>query len=56
MKRRDLEREQWQAARAIVESAADGLKDEALRKTFIDAAPVKEIIEHDSRSGKKGGR
>jgi hypothetical protein len=49
MERTDLEREQWQAARAIVESTADGLKDEELRTTFISAAPVQEIMERANR-------
>jgi len=49
MKRSDLEREQWQAARVVVESTTDGLDDEQLRTTFINAAPVREIMEHASR-------
>jgi tetratricopeptide (TPR) repeat protein len=49
MKRTDLEREQWQAARAIVESTADELDDEQLRATFINAAPIREIIEQANR-------
>ncbi|MFQ5917027.1 MAG: adenylate/guanylate cyclase domain-containing protein, partial [Candidatus Binatia bacterium] len=49
MKTPDLEREQWQAAGAIVESTADGLQDEGLRRTFLNAAPVKEILEHANR-------
>lgn len=49
MKRPDLEREQWQAARAIVETTADGLQDKELRTTFINAAPVREIMERASR-------
>jgi len=49
MTRPDLEREQWKAARAIVESTADGLNDEVLRTTFINAAPIREIIETASR-------
>jgi class 3 adenylate cyclase/tetratricopeptide (TPR) repeat protein len=48
IKRPDLEREQWQAAKVIIDSTADGLQDENLRTTFINAAPVREIIEHAS--------
>jgi tetratricopeptide (TPR) repeat protein len=44
MNRSDLEREQWQAARGVVESTADGLEDKGLRTTFINAEPVREII------------
>jgi tetratricopeptide (TPR) repeat protein len=46
MNRHDLEREQWQMTRAIVESTADGLYDKTLRTTFINAAPIREIMEH----------
>ena len=46
MKRTDLEREQWQTAKAIIVSTAEGLDDEHLRTTFINAAPIQEIIEH----------
>ena len=49
MNRPDLEREQWQAARAIVESTADALEDRALRQIFVTAAPVQEILENASR-------
>jgi tetratricopeptide (TPR) repeat protein len=45
MGRPDLEREQWQAAKAIVETTAAGLVDEQLRTTFLNAAPVREIIQ-----------
>jgi tetratricopeptide (TPR) repeat protein len=45
MNRPDLEREQWQAAKAIVESTADGLEVEILRRTFINATPVRRIME-----------
>ena len=45
MKRADLEREQWQIAKALVESTADGLDDETLRTTFINAAPIIEILD-----------
>jgi tetratricopeptide (TPR) repeat protein len=46
MNRSDLERAEWQAAAAIVRSTAEGLMDEALRGTFLAAAPVREILEH----------
>jgi len=49
MKRPDLEREHWKAAASIVESTADGVQDEGLHKTFMNAAPVREIIEHANR-------
>ena len=49
MKRPDLEREHWKAAASIVESTADGLKEERLRRTFMNAAPVREIVEHTNR-------
>jgi tetratricopeptide (TPR) repeat protein len=49
MKKSDLKREQWQAARAIVESTADGLHDSQLRMNFNNAAPVREILENASR-------
>ena len=49
MKRSDLKREQWLAAMAVTESTADGLDDEQLRATFINAAPVKKIIERANR-------
>jgi tetratricopeptide (TPR) repeat protein len=49
LKRPDLEREQWQAARVVIESTADELQDEELRTTFINAAPVRKIFEHASR-------
>jgi tetratricopeptide (TPR) repeat protein len=45
MNRPDLERAQWQAAKAIVQATADGLEDQGLRQTFINAAPVQEIME-----------
>jgi len=48
MNRSDLERQQWQAAKAVIKSTADGLDDETLRTTFINAAPVREIMEHDN--------
>ncbi len=49
MKNQGLEREHWKAAAAIIESTAGGLQDKSLRKTFINATPVREIIEHASR-------
>jgi len=49
MKRSDLEREEWQAATAIVESTAEGLKEEGLRETFMNAALIREIMEHATR-------
>jgi tetratricopeptide (TPR) repeat protein len=45
-KRQNLEREQWRAAATIVQSIADGLPDDELRETFINSAPVREIMEH----------
>ncbi|KKL54526.1 hypothetical protein LCGC14_2264560, partial [marine sediment metagenome] len=49
MNRPDLEREQWQAARAVIQATADGLEDQDLRQIFINAAPVQEIMEHAAR-------
>jgi tetratricopeptide (TPR) repeat protein len=46
MKQQDLEQKHWQAAAAIIQTTADGLQDNELRETFINAAPVKEIMEH----------
>jgi hypothetical protein len=46
MKRIDLRREQWQRAAVIVQSTADGLQEDGLRNTFLNAAPVKEILQH----------
>jgi tetratricopeptide (TPR) repeat protein len=40
----DEERNQWEAAAALVRSTADGLKDGELRSTFLDAAPIREIV------------
>ena len=48
MKKSDLEKEHWQAAMAIVESTAEGL-EEGLRNIFLNAAPVREIMEHAAR-------
>jgi tetratricopeptide (TPR) repeat protein len=47
MNRADREREHWQAAAAIVRSTAEGLPDASLRHTFLDAAPVREILENE---------
>jgi tetratricopeptide (TPR) repeat protein len=41
----DEERNQWGAAAATVRSTADGLKDEVLRSVFLDAPPIREIME-----------
>ncbi|MDH7500027.1 MAG: tetratricopeptide repeat protein, partial [candidate division NC10 bacterium] len=41
----DKEGKQWQAAAAVVRSTADGLTDGELRSRFLDAAPIREIIE-----------
>lgn len=38
-------REQWQAAKAVVERTAAELLDEELRKTFLNAAPIRTILE-----------
>ncbi len=38
------ERNQWQAAAALVRSTADELKDGNLRNTFLEAAPIQEIM------------
>jgi class 3 adenylate cyclase/tetratricopeptide (TPR) repeat protein len=45
MKRSDLEREQWQKAAQIVTKTAEGLQDNKLKETFINASPVKAILE-----------
>jgi len=49
MQRPDLEREQWQAAAAIVKYTAEGLQEEGLRETFMNAALIREIMEHATR-------
>ena len=49
MNRPDLEREQWQAAASVINSTADDLEDEELRTTFINAKPVREILENANR-------
>lgn len=46
MKRLDLEREQWQAASAIVQTTAEDLQDPNLEKIFTTAAPVQEILKN----------
>ncbi len=46
MKRPDLERERWQAATSIIASTADELEDQRLRDTFINSAPIREIMKH----------
>ncbi|MGD8975685.1 MAG: adenylate/guanylate cyclase domain-containing protein, partial [Desulfobacterales bacterium] len=49
MNRPDLEREQWQTAASVVKSTADDLEDEELRTTFINANPIREILENANR-------
>jgi tetratricopeptide (TPR) repeat protein len=49
MNRQDLVRNHWQAAASVVNSTADDLEDEELRKTFIKAKPVQEILENANR-------
>ena len=49
MKRPDLEREQWLAAAKVAESTADGLQEKSLRTTFVNAAPIREIMEYSNR-------
>jgi len=49
MNRSDLEQEQWQAAASIIKSTADDLEDKELRMTFINAGPVREILEQANR-------
>ena len=49
MNRPDLEREQWQTAASVIKSTADDLEDEELRATFINAKPVKEILDNANR-------
>jgi class 3 adenylate cyclase/tetratricopeptide (TPR) repeat protein len=44
MNRSDLAREQWQAALAIAAGTAEGLQDDQLRRTFLSAAPIAEIM------------
>jgi tetratricopeptide (TPR) repeat protein len=45
MDRTELEREQWQTAKAVVERTAAELVDQELRKTFLNAAPIRTILE-----------
>ena len=49
MNRHDLERKHWQEAASIIKSTADDLEDKELRTTFIDAKPVREILENVNR-------
>lgn len=49
MSRHDLERKHWQEAASIIKSTADGLEDKELRTTFINAKPVREIMEKANR-------
>jgi class 3 adenylate cyclase/tetratricopeptide (TPR) repeat protein len=42
----DRKREHWKAAAAIVETTAEGLQDEGLRSTFLNAGPIQEILRH----------
>jgi class 3 adenylate cyclase/tetratricopeptide (TPR) repeat protein len=49
MKQEELEREQWKAAADVIKSTVDELQDKALRKTFINAAPIREIMESANR-------
>jgi class 3 adenylate cyclase/tetratricopeptide (TPR) repeat protein len=47
--RHDLARARWEVARRLVVTTADALRDEALRATFLGAAPVREILEQAAR-------
>ena len=49
MKKSDLEKKHWQTAMAIIESTAEALEEEGLRNIFLNAAPVREIMEHAAR-------
>jgi tetratricopeptide (TPR) repeat protein len=49
MKRQELEREHWKAAAAVIKSTSDELQDKALQKAFINAAPIREIMESATR-------
>jgi tetratricopeptide (TPR) repeat protein len=49
MNRPDLEREQWQAAASVINSTADDLEDKELRTTFINAKPVRDILDNANR-------
>ena len=46
MNRSDLEREQWQKAAQIVTCTADELRDSNLKENFVNAAPVRQILEN----------
>ena len=48
MNRSDLERKHWQEAASIINSTADDLEEKELRTTFINAKPVREILEKAS--------
>jgi len=37
-------REQWQSAASIIRATADGITDQGLRKIFLEAVPVQEIL------------
>lgn len=49
MNRDDLEQEQWQTAASIIKFTADGLENKEIRTTFINASPVREILENANR-------
>jgi len=49
MNRHDLERKHWQEAAYIIKSTADDLEDKELQTTFINAKPVREILENANR-------
>ena len=49
MNRSDLEQKQWQAAASIIKSTADDLEDKELQATFINADPVREILDRTNR-------
>ena len=46
LKRPKHEQEHWKAAAAVIKSTMDELQDRALRETFINAAPIREIMEN----------
>jgi class 3 adenylate cyclase/tetratricopeptide (TPR) repeat protein len=49
MNRHDLKQNHWQAAASVIKSTADDLEDKELRKTFINAKPVREILDNANR-------
>jgi class 3 adenylate cyclase/tetratricopeptide (TPR) repeat protein len=49
MNRHDLEREQWQVAASVITSTADDLQNTELQTTFVNAKPVREVLENASR-------